>query len=131
MNTKPLAVTGSAYLYTAFNEVVPPFAAAPSDFSKIVVRPARLVARRRVVVHFAAVSRAIVFPPADPLDEPASHFRRRRAAGQQMLGAVDLGRLRKDRRAAVAHQNVGRGAERRVGGDARIAVRASTLQRQQ
>src|SRR5271166_6978515 len=43
MNTKPLATIGSAYLYTAFNEVVPPFAAAPSDFSKIVVSPPALL----------------------------------------------------------------------------------------
>ena len=47
-----------------------------------------------------------------------------------MLGAVDLRRLRKDRRAALANQHVGGHAQRRVGGDAGIAVRAAALQRQ-
>ncbi len=43
MNTKPLAVTGSAYSYTAISPVVPPLATAPSDFSRIVVRPPALL----------------------------------------------------------------------------------------
>ena len=42
MNTKPLAVTGSAYSTTAFSRVVPPLAAAPSDFSRMVVSPPAL-----------------------------------------------------------------------------------------
>ena len=63
--------------------------------------------------------RAISFSPTS---------RRHGAPRQQVLGAVDLGRLRQDRRAAVAHQQVDRRAERRVGGDAGIAVRAAALQ---
>ena len=39
MNTNPFAVIGSAYLKTPVRGVVPPFAAAPSDFSRIVVSP--------------------------------------------------------------------------------------------
>ena len=39
MNTKPLVVTGSAYSKTPVMVVVPPFAAAPRDFSRIVVSP--------------------------------------------------------------------------------------------
>ena len=39
MKVKPRAVTGSAYLYTPASGEVPPFAAAPSDFSSIVVSP--------------------------------------------------------------------------------------------
>ena len=109
---------------------MPPFAAAPSDFSRMVVKPAGLVSGRGIVVHFAAVARAIVLPPTDALDELAADFRRRGAPGEQMLGAVDLRRLRKDRRAAVAHQDVGRGAKRRIGGDARIAVRTAALERE-
>ena len=50
------------------------------------------------------------------------------AARQQVLGAVDLGRLGQHGGAAVAHQQVDGGAERRVGGDAGIAVRAAALQ---
>ena len=52
------------------------------------------------------------------------------AAGEQMLGAVDFRRLGEHRGAAVLDQLVDRGAERRVGGDAGIAVRAAALQRQ-
>ena len=51
-----------------------------------------------------------------------------RAPRQQVLAAVDLGRLRQDRGAAVAHQPVDRRAERRVGADARVAVGAAALQ---
>ena len=91
---------------------------------------AGLVAGRGIVVHLAAVPRGIVLPPVDALDQLVADLRRRRAARQQMLGAVDLRRLREDRRAAVAHQDVGGRAERRIGGDARIAVRAAALQRE-
>ena len=96
----------------------------------MVVKPAGLVSGRGIVVHFAAVARAIILPPTDALDELAADFRRRGAARQQMLGAVDLRRLRKDRRAAVAHQDVGRSAKRRIGGDPRIAVRTAALKRE-
>ena len=47
-----------------------------------------------------------------------------------MLRAVDLGRLGEDAGAPVAHQDVAGGAQRRIGGDARIGVRAAALQRQ-
>ncbi len=47
-----------------------------------------------------------------------------------MLGAVDLRRLAEHGAAAVAHQQIDRGAERRIGRDARIAVGAAALQRQ-
>src|SRR5205085_10419120 len=43
MKTKPFALTGSAYSYTSMSPVVPPFATAPSDFSRIVVRPPALL----------------------------------------------------------------------------------------
>ena len=51
-----------------------------------------------------------------------------RAPGEQVLGAVDLGRLGQHGGAAVAHEVVDGGAERRVGGDAGVAVRAAALQ---
>ena len=43
MNTNPLAVTGSAYSYTALKGSLPPLAVAPSDFSRIVVSPPSLL----------------------------------------------------------------------------------------
>ena len=42
MNTKPFVLIVSAYLNTPVKFVVPPLAAAPSDFSKIVVKPPAL-----------------------------------------------------------------------------------------
>src|SRR6185437_16159434 len=86
-----------------------------------------LVAGRGVVVHLPAVAVTILLPPADALDKLLADFRGRGAPGQKMLGAVDFGGLGQDRGAAVAHQDVGRGAERRIGGDTRVAVRAAAL----
>ena len=54
-----------------------------------------------------------------------------RAARQQMFGAVDFRRFRQDGGAAMAHQQIDRGAQRRIGRDARIAVRTAALQREQ
>ena len=45
-----------------------------------------------------------------------------------MLRTVDLRCLRQDRAAAVAHQQIDRGAERRIRADAGIAIRAAALQ---
>ena len=89
---------------------------------------ARLVAGRGVVVHLVAVARGVVLPPADALDQLLADLAADRAARQQVLGAVDLRRLRQDRGAAVAHQQVDRRAQRRIGADARIAVGAAALQ---
>ena len=46
---------------------------------------------------------------------------------QEVLGAVDLRRLGQHGRAAVAHQFVRRHAQRRVGGDAAVAVGAAAV----
>jgi hypothetical protein len=51
-------------------------------------------------------------------DELLADFGRHRAARQQVLGAVDLGRLGQDGGAAVRHQQVDGRAQRRVGADA-------------
>ena len=48
-----------------------------------------------------------------------------------MLGAVDLRRFRENGAAAVAHQQVHRGAQRRVGGNAGVAIRPAALQGEQ
>jgi hypothetical protein len=68
-------------------------AAAPSDFSRIVVSRPALLPGRRVVVHLAAVAGGVLLPPADALDELLADRARRGAAGEEVLGAVDLGRL--------------------------------------
>jgi hypothetical protein len=47
---------------------------------------------------------------------------------QQVLSAIDFRRLRQYRRAAVRHQQINRCAQSRVGADAGIAVRTTTLQ---
>ena len=91
---------------------------------------ALLVAGRRVVVHRAAVDLGVALPPADALDQLVGDFRRGGAAQQQLLGAVDLRGLGEDGGAAHADEEVGGGAEGRVGGDAGEAVGAAALQRE-
>ena len=92
------------------------------------MRPPSLVAGRRVVVHLHLVAGGVVLPPLDHADELLADVAAGGAAGEQVLGAVDLRRLRQDGRAAVAHELVHRRAQRRVGGDAGIAVGAAALQ---
>eukprot|EP01136_Pigoraptor_vietnamica_P022749 Opistho-1_new@6175 len=89
---------------------------------------ARLVARRGVVVHLALVDLGVVLPPLDAVHELLAHLALHRAAREQVLGAVDLGRLAEDGRAAMRHQQVDRRAQRRVRADARVAVGAAALQ---
>ena len=72
----------------------------------------------------------VVLPPLDDADELLADLAGRGAAGQQVLGAVDLRRLAEDGGAALLDEQVGGVAERRVGGDAGIAVGAAALQRQ-
>ena len=109
---------------------MPPLAAAPSDFSRIVVSPPALLPGEGLLFISPPLIAAVLLPPLDALDQLLADLARDRAARQQVLGAVDLGRLRQDRGAAVAHQEVGAGAERRVRGHAGIGVRAAALQRQ-
>src|SRR6185437_7947639 len=106
--------------------VVPPLATAPSDFSRMVVRPPALLPGEGLLFISPPVRaqwsshqrmRSTIFSPTARL-----------AARQKMLGAVDLRRLRQHRAAAVAHQQVDRRAERRIGRDAGIAVRTAALQ---
>ena len=91
---------------------MPPFATRAERFLENRGEAARLVARRRIVVHLAFFARRVVLPPLDPRRRALADFARHGAARQQMLGAVDFGRLRKDRRAAVAHEQIDGGAER-------------------
>ena len=66
----------------------------------------------------------------DPLDQLLADFAAGGAARQQMLGAIDLGRLAQHRGTALRHQQIDRVAERRVGGDAAEAIAAAALERQ-
>ena len=72
----------------------------------------------------------MIFPPADPLDDLLADFLADGAPRQQMFRSVNLRRLRQDGRAAVAHQQIDGRAQRRIRGDAGIAVRAAALQRE-
>lgn len=64
----------------------------------------------------------------NPLNELFTHRAAYRPARQQVLGAVNFRGLRQNRRAARRDQPIDRVAQCRVGGDARITVRAATLQ---
>ena len=87
-----------------------------------------LVAGRRVVVQFGVHAPAVVLPPVDARDEFFAHLAAHGAARQQMLGAIDFRGFGQDRGTAGRHQAVNGIAERRVGGDARVTVRAAALQ---
>ena len=90
---------------------------------------AGLVAGRGVVVHLALVAGGVVLPPADAVDQLLADLLRGGAADEQVLGAVDLRRLGEHGGAAILDQHVGGAAERRVGGDAGIAVGAAAFER--
>ena len=89
---------------------------------------AGFVAGRRVGVHFGAFLGGVVLPPAHQGDELLAHFGGDGAAGEEVFGAVGFGSFAQDHGAAVADQEVARRAERRVRGDAGIAVAAAALE---
>ncbi|MCY1534226.1 hypothetical protein D9M68_695890 [compost metagenome] len=66
----------------------------------------------------------------DAFEQLFADFARDGAAGQHMLGAIDFRGFAEHGRAALAHQDIGGNAERRVGSNARIAIRTTALQRQ-
>src|SRR5690606_28491960 len=88
-------------------------------------QPARLVPGRRVVVDLGAEKRGVALPPADAFDERLADLGLRRAAREEMLGAVHLGRLAEDARSAVSDEEIGGVTERGVGRYAAIAVRTA------
>jgi hypothetical protein len=77
-------------------------------------QPAGLVARLRVVVDLAAEVGGIGFPPLDELDDFLAHLPADGPARQQMLGAVNLGRLAQHHGPALGHQEIGGDAQCRV-----------------
>jgi len=74
------------------------------------------------------VARGVIGPPVDPVDDGLRDFRRIGAAGQKVFCAVDFGGFRQNRRTAMGDQQIHRAAQRRVGGDARITIRAAAIQ---
>src|SRR5262245_50349121 len=87
---------------------------------------ARRVAGSGIVVH-ALYPAPVPLPPLVAIDELLGHRLAHRAPDEQVLGAVDLRRLREHARAAVAHELVHRPAQRGIGGDARVAVGAAAV----
>ena len=71
---------------------------------------ALFVAGGRVVVQAGAAALHVVLPPADALDEAFAHFAAGGPPGQQVFGAVDLGRLAEHGRTSVLDQQVRRHA---------------------
>ncbi|MNO95576.1 hypothetical protein D3C76_872210 [compost metagenome] len=87
-----------------------------------------LVAGRGVVVQFGVHALAVVFPPADAGHQFFANLAADRTAGQQVLGTVDFRGLGENRGATGGHQTVDGIAQRRVGGNAGIAIGTATLQ---
>src|SRR6266446_732494 len=90
---------------------------------------ARLVAGGGIVVHGLEAA-AVPLPPFVAVDELLGDPLVDRAPDQQVLGAVDLGCLGEDAGAAVADQLVHGPAERRVRGDAGVAVGPAAVRRE-
>src|SRR5207253_9836069 len=90
---------------------------------------ARLVAGRGIVVHGLDAT-AVPLPPFVAVDELLGDALVDRAPDQEVLGAVDLGRLGEDAGAAVADQLVHRPAERGVRGDSGVAVGPAAVRRE-
>ena len=68
---------------------------------------ARLVAGGGVVVHVPLVERRILLPPLDAGEQSLADRVGSSAGGQKVLGAIDFRCLGQNRRAAVAHKEVG------------------------
>src|SRR4051812_12303326 len=90
---------------------------------------AGLVARARIGVHLGAFARRVFVPPAHEIDQLLADFAADGAAREQMLGAISLRRLRQDHGAAVTYDEIAGRTQRRIGGNAGIAIRAAALQR--
>jgi hypothetical protein len=103
-------------------------AAAPSDFSRMVVSPPSLVARRGVVVERTAIAAGVILPPLDPPDQLLADLGGGCTRGQQVLRAIDFGRLGQHAGAALCRQQVAGMAQRRIGRDARPGIGPAALQ---
>ena len=123
-------VTGSAYSNTPRHRGRAALRGSSKGFLEDGREPAGLVAGGGVVVHLAAIAGGVFFPPGDAADELFADLASRSASREQMLRAKNLRGLRKNGGAAVAHQNIGRCAQRRIGRDARITIRSAALKRQ-
>ena len=72
----------------------------------------------------------VLFPPPDAVDQSLADIGRAGAAGEQMLGTIDLGRFGKNRGATGGDQSIAGHTECRVGGDTGVGVRAAALRAQ-
>jgi len=88
---------------------------APSDFSRMVVSPPALLPGLGLA--FGALALGVFFPPAHQRHQLFADLAADRAARQQMFGAIGLRRFRQDHGAAVPHQQIACGTQRRIGGD--------------
>ena len=101
MNTKPSAGDRLGVLETSTSVVVPPLATAPSDFSRMVVRPPALLPGEGLLSIVGAVGRGVASHQSIRSTQLLGHRAAGRAPREQVLGAVDLRRLGEDRRAAL------------------------------
>jgi hypothetical protein len=127
MNTKPRSVIGFGELVDLGQRRGAALGHRSQRFLEDGGQAALLVAGRGIVVHLAAIARGVILPPVNALDDLGADLRRHRAAGQQVFGTVDFRGFRQDGGAAMGDQQIGCGAQRRVGGDAGIAVGAAAL----
>ena len=91
------------------------------------VSPPSLLPGDGLLSQVAPKTPRVPFPPFDALDQLVGDGRRFGAAREQLFGPVNFGRFAEDRRAAAGDDQVAGDAERRIGGDAAVAVGAAAV----
>ena len=127
MNTRPGPCIGSAYSTTSTRSVVPPLAMAPSDFSTMVEMPPALLPGAGLLSIEPRPSVAYSSHQAIRSNRPPCDQRVAGAGREEVLRAVDLGRLGEGGRAALPDDPVRRTSHDGIRGDPRARVRATAL----
>ena len=96
-------------------------------FFQHICQPACLIAGADHAVDLRVAALGIVQPPIHAFDQLAPHLFTAGTPGQQVFDAENLGRFRKDRRAAVAHEDISRRPQTGVGREPRKPVRPAAL----
>ncbi len=109
---------------------LPAFAAAPSDFSRMLRQAAIFISRRRVVVETPAEASQVLLISRDEAQKSLRHVPVARAANEQMLGAETLGRLGQHSGCPNCSQSIAAKPQRRIRGNPRERIRPAAVQPQ-
>ena len=82
---------------------------------------------RRIVIDRRVMLPGMVLPPMDSIDQLLTDLSRYSAPRQQMFCAVNLGRFRQHRSAAIPHQFIRSNAQRWISRDPAVAIRTAAV----